>query len=60
MVGDPSGEHDDTLDAAYWMLYAARHHLTGVVPAGEGEKLLSVGWGKGELSRRRNSFLRFC
>lgn len=25
----PDGEHDDTLDAVYWMLYAARHHLMG-------------------------------
>lgn len=25
----PNGEHDDTLDAVYWMLFAARHHLAG-------------------------------
>ena len=48
MVGDPSGEHDDTLDAAYWMLYAARHHLTGVVPLEKG-RIISGVWGEGEL-----------
>lgn len=25
----PNGEHDDTLDAVHWMLFAARHHLVG-------------------------------
>jgi phage terminase large subunit-like protein len=25
----PNGPHDDTLDAAYWMLYVAQQHLTG-------------------------------
>lgn len=25
----PDGEHDDTLDAVYWMLMAARHQLAG-------------------------------
>lgn len=25
----PHGDHDDTLDAVYWMLFAARHHMAG-------------------------------
>jgi hypothetical protein len=28
----PHGEHDDTLDAVYWMLYVARSHLLGAPP----------------------------
>jgi phage terminase large subunit-like protein len=41
----PKGEHDDTLDAVYWMLYAARHHVmgTGVQKSGG-------------AARRRNPF----
>lgn len=42
----PSGEHDDTLDAAYWMLFVGRHQLTGVVHREKAENPF------GELGRR--------
>jgi hypothetical protein len=34
----PHGEHDDTLDAVYWMLYVARSHLIGAAPREPAQK----------------------
>lgn len=31
----PNGDYDDTLDAVYWMLFAARHHMAGGGRTGE-------------------------
>ena len=43
----PNGEHDDTLDAVYWMLFAARHHLAGAARMREERGNPFVGLGRG-------------
>jgi hypothetical protein len=37
-VSWPYAEHDDTLDAVYWMLYAARNHLEGAGGRGKARR----------------------
>lgn len=43
----PNGDYDDTLDAVYWMLFAARHHMAGSGRAGKKQANPFAGLGRG-------------